>query len=63
MKINCIFRVYTVETLLKPLDIPLGIHRNVDICQTDYSIPSKLELSPYSEVIHGNTTKLVFAIK
>ena len=29
-----------------------NIHGNVDICQTDYSIHSKLEFSPYSEVIH-----------
>ena len=27
-----------------------------DICKTDYSIPSKLEFSPYSEVINGGTT-------
>ena len=33
-----------------------GIHRNVDICQTDYDIPSKLEFSPYFEMIHGCTT-------
>ena len=33
-----------------------GIHGNVDICQTDYSIPSKFEFSPYSEVIHGSAT-------
>ena len=32
------------------------IHGNVDICQNDYSIHSKLEFSPYSEVIHGSTT-------
>ena len=30
--------------------------RNIEIYQTDYSIPSKLEFSPYSEVIHGVTT-------
>ena len=30
-----------------------GIHRNVDICQTDYSIPSKLGSSSYLEVIKG----------
>ena len=29
------------------------IHRNVDICQTDYSIPSKLGSSSYLEVIKG----------
>ena len=28
------------------------IHRNFDRCQTDYSIHSKLEFFPYSEVIH-----------
>ena len=32
------------------------IDRNVNIYQTDYSIPSKLEFSPYSEVIHKSTT-------
>ena len=32
------------------------IHGSANICQTDYSIPSKLEFSPYSEVIHGNTS-------
>ena len=30
--------------------------RNIEIYQTDYSIPSKLEFSPYSEIIHGVTT-------
>ena len=33
-----------------------GIHRKVDICQTDYSTYSKLRIVPYSEVMHGNTT-------
>ena len=33
-----------------------GIHWKVDICQTDYSIPYKLTISPYSEVIHGSAT-------
>ena len=33
-----------------------GIHGNVDICQTDYNITSKLKFSPYSEIIHGCTT-------
>ena len=32
-----------------------GIHKMVDICQTDDSIHSKLRIFPYSEVIHGNT--------
>ena len=32
-----------------------GIHRKVDICQTDYSIHSKLNNFPYSEVTHGST--------
>ena len=32
------------------------IHGNTDICQTDYSIHSKLEFPFYSEVIHGSTT-------
>ena len=36
-----------------------GMHRNVDICQTDYSIHLKLSILPYSEVIHrGITLKL-----
>ena len=36
-----------------------GIHRKVDICQTDY-VSSKLEFFPYSEVIinGGSTFKL-----
>ena len=33
-----------------------GIHRKVDICQTDYSIVSKLRIFPYSKVIHGSAT-------
>ena len=33
-----------------------GIHRKVDICQTDYSIHSKQRIFPYSNVIHGSTT-------
>ena len=33
-----------------------GTHGKVDICQTDYSIHSKQRISPYSNVIHGNTT-------
>ena len=33
-----------------------GIHGNIDICQTDYSIPSKLDFSSNSEVLHGSTT-------
>ena len=32
-----------------------GIDGKVDICQTDYSIHSKLNNFPYSEVIHGST--------
>ena len=32
------------------------IHGKVDICQTDYSIHSKLNIFPYSEVIHAGTT-------
>ena len=31
------------------------IHGNVDICQNDHSIHSKLSIFPYSEVIHGST--------
>ena len=38
------------------LNMILDIHRNADICQTDYNIPSILEFSPYSEVTHGSTT-------
>ena len=30
-----------------------GILGNVDICQTDYSILSKLEFSSYAEVMQG----------
>ena len=33
-----------------------GIHGKVDICQTDNSIHSKRKISPYAEVIWGNTT-------
>ena len=33
-----------------------GIHGKVDICQTDYSIHSKLRIFAYSEVIHGKPT-------
>ena len=33
-----------------------GIHRMVDVCQTDYGIHSKLKISPYSRAIHGSTT-------
>ena len=33
-----------------------GIHGNVDICQTDYSIHSKQRIFPHSIVIHGSTT-------
>ena len=33
-----------------------GIHGNVPICQTDYSIHYKSEFSPYSEVMHESTT-------
>ena len=33
-----------------------GIHKNIDICQTVYNIPSILEFSPYSEIIHWCTT-------
>ena len=41
-----------------------GIHRKVDICQTNYSILSKLRICPYSEVIHGSTTfKLTKSLK
>ena len=29
---------------------------NVGMCQNDYSIQSKLEFSPYSEVIHRSVT-------
>ena len=42
---------------LSCLDIILKeIHRNIDICQTDCSIHSKLEFSPYTEVIHVSAT-------
>ena len=34
-----------------------GIHWKIGICQTDYNIHSKLRIFPYSEVIHGSTTK------
>ena len=36
-----------------------GAHENVEICQTEYSFPSKLiqKIFPYSEVIHGSTVK------
>ena len=51
------------KVLNMPLDylscfaiVPREIHRNVDICQTDYSIHSKLEFFLYSEVINGSTT-------
>ena len=33
-----------------------GIHREVDICQTDYSIHSKLRIFSNSEVMHRSTT-------
>ena len=33
-----------------------GIHRKVDICQSNYSIHFKLIIFPYSEFIHGSTT-------
>ena len=33
-----------------------GIHGKVDVCQTDYSIHSKLRTFLYSEVIYGSTT-------
>ena len=32
------------------------IHGNVDKCQDDYSIDSKLDFSTYFEVINGSTT-------
>ena len=32
------------------------MHGSVDICQTDFSIHSKLEFPPYSDVIHGSKT-------
>ena len=45
-----------VVTVLSYFAVALrGIHRNVDICQNDYKIPSKPELFPYSEVIHEST--------
>ena len=34
---------------------------NVDIWQIDYSIQSKLEFSPYSEVIHGSRIRIIFS--
>ena len=34
---------------------------NVDIWQIDYSIQSKLEFSPYSEVIHGSRFRIIFS--
>ena len=37
------------------------IHGNVDICQIDYSTQSKLEFSPYSEVIHGSKIRIIFS--
>ena len=33
-----------------------GMHGKVDICQTDYSIHSKLRTFFYSKIIHGSTT-------
>ena len=33
-----------------------GIHGNIDICQNDYNIPSKLQFSLYSVVTHGSIT-------
>ena len=33
-----------------------GIHGNIDVCQTDYSIQSKLEFSPDSDIKHGSAT-------
>ena len=33
-----------------------GMHRKVDVCQTDYSIHFKLKTFPYPEVIHRSTT-------
>ena len=33
-----------------------GISGKTDICQNDYSIPSKFEFSPYLEIIHESTT-------
>ena len=33
-----------------------GIHGNVNICQSDYNTPSKLEFSLYLEVIDGGAT-------
>ena len=33
-----------------------GIHGKVDVCQSDYSIHSKLGTFLYSEVMYGSTT-------
>ena len=37
------------------------LQENVDIWQIDYSIQSKLEFSPYSEVIHGSRFRIIFS--
>ena len=37
------------------------LQENVDIWQIDYSIQSKLEFSPYSEVIHGSRIRIIFS--
>ena len=36
--------------------VPGGIHRKVDIFQTDFSIYSKERIFLYSEVAHGSKT-------
>ena len=57
--IECGFTLKYVRDMIRTCSTALvvrGIHRNVDICQTDYDIPSKLEFSPYFEMIHGCAT-------
>ena len=62
-----IFTKHSILDVGKVLNMPLvylscfskvlrGIHRKVDIYQTDFSIHSKLRIFPYSEVKHENTT-------
>ena len=53
------------QMLNRDLDLPwnikfvlTGLHRNIDICQTDLVFTQNLKFSPYSEVIHGSATKV-----
>ena len=40
-----------------------GIHRKVDICQTNYSTNPKLRIFSYSDAIHGSTTFKLTKVK